>query len=178
MALGRPQRLGSQQSTPLNLHTNFSLHLRGLVGNSSRMCALCVSWQDEASKVERKAAKKAVKGAKRLQRAGLDEFLGRKQCTVCSRSVDLLVRCQMDATRQYHMLCGRCWAKASGGRVDGTPETPYYRCECVHGPCSCCRFWLAPPCMATCSCFTNGETSRLQVWRALEEPPCGPVWEA
>lgn len=85
-------------------------------------------------KAARKAAKKAAKEQKRLQRAGdAGADLGRKPCTLCGRARDLLVRCQADASGRWHMACGRCWAAASGGRVDGAPGAPHYRCADAPG---------------------------------------------
>jgi hypothetical protein len=77
---------------------------------------------------DRKAAKRAAKEQARLRRAGLaGEDDSRKACTACGKLVDVLVRCQADATGRWQMLCGRCWLVASGGRVDGTAATPHYR---------------------------------------------------
>ena len=49
--------------------------------------------ESQDGKAERKAAKKAVKEAKRLQRQGLSPLpVGQRPCTLCSRERDLLVR--------------------------------------------------------------------------------------
>lgn len=45
-------------------------------------------------RLARKAAQRADKQSKRLQRAGLgDPTLGQKDCTLCGRGRDLLIRC-------------------------------------------------------------------------------------
>ena len=76
----------------------------------------------------RKAQRKAVKVQRRDQRAGAPgtEDVGRKACDMCSQRVDLLVRCTLDAAKQWHMVCGRCWRVASGGLTDGDADHPHY----------------------------------------------------
>jgi hypothetical protein len=45
---------------------------------------------------------------------------GRKPCTLCSRPCNVRIRCQIDASGKWHLLCpGRCWKSVSGGIVDG-----------------------------------------------------------
>ena len=54
---------------------------------------------------------------------------GPKPCDVCARDVDLLVRCQADASnQQWRMVCGRCWNTdaVAGGVVDGSGANPHY----------------------------------------------------
>ncbi len=36
-------------------------------------------------------------------------------------------RCQVDASLQWHMVCGACWKTVSGGSIDGSPTHPHYR---------------------------------------------------
>lgn len=80
------------------------------------------------TKAARKAAKKAKKALRRAQREGrADSSVGQKACTVCGTSCDLLIRCQIDASQQWHMVCGKCWNRVSGGVVDGSPHHPHYR---------------------------------------------------
>lgn len=44
----------------------------------------------------------------------------RKACTLCGKLRDVLVRCQIDETGQWHFVCpGTCWKRVSGGTVDG-----------------------------------------------------------
>eukprot|EP00977_Amphora_coffeiformis_P024939 scaffold17685_cov169-Amphora_coffeaeformis.AAC.3 len=76
----------------------------------------------------RKAAKKAKKAARRAQREGrADPSVGQKSCDVCGKSVDLLIRCTIDASGDWKMVCGKCWHTVSGGVVDGSPNHPHYR---------------------------------------------------
>ena len=79
---------------------------------------------------DRKARKKQAKAARRATRAGEQpESEGRKACTLpdCGTPSDLLVRCQVDASGKWHMVCGKCWKRVSGGVTDGSPDHPYYR---------------------------------------------------
>eukprot|EP00232_Nephroselmis_pyriformis_P012753 CAMPEP_0182900514 /NCGR_PEP_ID=MMETSP0034_2-20130328/28909_1 /TAXON_ID=156128 /ORGANISM="Nephroselmis pyriformis, Strain CCMP717" /LENGTH=105 /DNA_ID=CAMNT_0025034737 /DNA_START=141 /DNA_END=455 /DNA_ORIENTATION=- len=61
-------------------------------------------------KAERKAAKKAAKAAARAKREGNPlPGVGQKDCDSCNQGVDLLIRCQTDASGQWRMVCGKCW---------------------------------------------------------------------
>ncbi|KAI7212734.1 hypothetical protein KC333_g6960 [Hortaea werneckii] len=54
----------------------------------------------------------------------------RKPCTLCKEKRDVLIRCQIDSTGAWHMVCpGKCWRDVSGGMVDGdqTEDHKYYR---------------------------------------------------
>ena len=73
----------------------------------------------------RKLKKKEMKAHKRARRAG--EIMNRKPCDLCKRDRDLLVRCQIDDTEKWFMVCGRCWRDVSGGVVDGDAAHPHYR---------------------------------------------------
>jgi len=77
----------------------------------------------------RRAHKQAVKAQRRALRAGVIEAVASKQrpCQECDVCVDLLVRCAIDESQQWRMLCGRCWTKASGGVPDGDANHPHYR---------------------------------------------------
>ena len=80
------------------------------------------------ARAARKAAKKQKKAQRRAQREGrADPSVGQKPCTVCGKSTDLLIRCQIDVTQQWHMVCGKCWHNVSGGVVDGSPNHPHYK---------------------------------------------------
>ena len=81
--------------------------------------------QDDA-KAERKAAKKRAKAERRAKREGRLNC-GRKECDVCCKSVDLLIRCTIDESQQWMMVCGKCWKDVSGGVVDGDADHPCYR---------------------------------------------------
>lgn len=73
----------------------------------------------------RKLRKKEAKAHKRARRTG--EVLNLKPCNLCQRDRDLLVRCQIDNTLKWYMVCGRCWKDVSGGVVDGDAVHPHYR---------------------------------------------------
>jgi hypothetical protein len=84
--------------------------------------------QDERD--ERKAAKKVAKGLKRAAREGrADPTMGQKPCDLCAKGVDMLIRCQLDSTDAWSMVCGRCWKlpAVAGGVVDGDGSNPNYR---------------------------------------------------
>lgn len=52
----------------------------------------------------------------------------RKPCTVCNTPRDVLVRCQIDESGQWHFVCpGACWKAVSGGVIDGDDQHIYYR---------------------------------------------------
>ncbi|KAL7514321.1 hypothetical protein ACHAXN_011491 [Cyclotella atomus] len=79
-------------------------------------------------KARRKAEKKKMKAMRRAQREGRgDPSAGQKQCTICSKSVNLLIRCTYDSTEEWGMVCGKCWNDVSGGVVDGDAAHPHYR---------------------------------------------------
>ena len=80
-------------------------------------------------KVERKAAKKAMKAARRAQREGRGSpTAGQKCCDMCTKSVDLLIRCKHSGSMgRWEMVCGLCWNDASGGVVDGDKKHPDYQ---------------------------------------------------
>ena len=84
-------------------------------------------------KAARKAAKKAAKALRRAKREGtarmMDATVGQKPCDLCSRSVDTLVRCQLSTSKEWSMVCGRCWKTpaVAGGVVDGDGSNPNYR---------------------------------------------------
>ena len=89
-----------------------------------------VSIMDQVAreKAAGKAAKKVKKAERRAQRQGHgDPMAGQKACDMCSKSVNLLVRCTYDESLQWKMVCGTCWKDASGGVVDGDSSHPFYR---------------------------------------------------
>ncbi|KAL7532347.1 hypothetical protein ACHAXR_008605 [Thalassiosira sp. AJA248-18] len=80
------------------------------------------------AKTQRKAEKKRKKAERRAQREGNgDPTAGQKQCTLCSKSVNLLIRCTHDESGKWGMVCGKCWNNVSGGVVDGDDAHPHYR---------------------------------------------------
>lgn len=84
--------------------------------------------EEFGEKALRKQRRKEVKAERRRKREGnADPNVGRKPCTVCSKQSDLLVRCMIDESRDWNMVCGRCWKDVSGGVVDGDIAHPFYR---------------------------------------------------
>ena len=107
----------------------------------------------------RKEEVKAQKADKRARREGhVPEDYGQKACSICKQQKDLLirceqtpewtcgciagaphtdhslvlpVRCQIDKTETWHMVCGKCWRTVSGGVVDGDDAHPDYRCVVI-----------------------------------------------
>jgi hypothetical protein len=80
------------------------------------------------AKLRRKAEKKRKKAERRAQREGKgDPTAGQKKCTLCSKSVNLLIRCTYDKSGEWGMVCGKCWNDVSGGVVDGDDAHPHYR---------------------------------------------------
>ena len=84
---------------------------------------------DKALRKQRKEAVKAMKQERRLKRMGnAPKDVGRKACDMCGKRVDLLIRCTVDETQQFKMVCGSCWRDVSGGVPDGVSAThPHYR---------------------------------------------------
>jgi len=57
-----------------------------------------------------------------------DPVYHRKPCTLCDTPRDVLIRCQIDATKKWHFVCpGKCWTQVSGGVVDGDTNHPEYK---------------------------------------------------
>ena len=85
---------------------------------------------EESKKPIRQQHKEAVKvliQQKRAKKMGDAPELGRKPCDLCTKEVDLLVRCTIDESQQYKMVCGRCWPSVSGGVPDGiSSDYPFY----------------------------------------------------
>lgn len=51
----------------------------------------------------------------------------RKACDLCQKPRDVLVRCRIDETLQWHFVCtGSCWKDVSGGVIDGTEDKEHY----------------------------------------------------
>jgi hypothetical protein len=84
---------------------------------------------EKALRKQHKEAVKAQKRERRLKRMGqASEDVGRKPCDLCGKQVDLLIRCTVDETQQFKMVCGKCWPGVSGGVPDGVSAThPHYR---------------------------------------------------
>ena len=83
-----------------------------------------------ARKKARKRAKAEAKAAQRERRqGGAADGVGSRPCGKCAREVDLLIRCQVDATKAWWMVCGRCWKtkEIANGVVDGDGSNPHYK---------------------------------------------------
>lgn len=82
-----------------------------------------------AERKARKEAKKAKKAERRAQRQGEgDPDAGRKACDLCSKRVNLLIRCMHEEGQtDWSMVCGKCWNIVSGGVPDGDANHPHYR---------------------------------------------------
>jgi len=79
-------------------------------------------------KAARKAAKKRMKAKRRAKREGrANSSVGQKPCDICGKSVDLAIRCRIDETLQWKMVCGKCWHVVSGGVIDGDSQHPHYQ---------------------------------------------------
>ena len=75
-------------------------------------------------KEARKRNKQLVKEQKKARRAKGPRL---KPCDLCHVNKDLLIRCIIDDTNKWHMVCGKCWKDVSGGVVDGDSNHPHYR---------------------------------------------------
>lgn len=89
------------------------------------------SEHDDSSSEDCQADESPAKKKKPLtakQAAKLDPSTSTKLCEGCGKPSDVLIRCRKDDTEKWYLLCpGKCWKEASGGKVDGTAETPFYR---------------------------------------------------
>ena len=72
----------------------------------------------------KKERKKKIKQKKRERKKNGSAL---KECDLCKQSKALLIRCMIDKTRKWHMVCGKCWKNVSGGIVDGDSKHPHYR---------------------------------------------------
>ncbi|RDW87433.1 hypothetical protein BP5796_03127 [Coleophoma crateriformis] len=51
-----------------------------------------------------------------------------KPCALCHVPKDVLIRCQIDASKKWLLICtGKCWREVSGGVVDGDRAHPDYK---------------------------------------------------
>ena len=84
--------------------------------------------QQLSPRAARKVEKRRLKAARRADRQGKgDPDRGRKSCHMCTQRCDLLVRCRVDVSREWRMVCGSCWKAASGGVPDGDADHPEYQ---------------------------------------------------
>ena len=74
------------------------------------------------------AASAKRKSARKAKREGTaDPALFSKPCTICNTPSDLLIRCQVDSSKEWNMVCKGCWPSVSGGVTDGDADHPHYR---------------------------------------------------
>lgn len=66
-----------------------------------------------------------MKEQKRAKREG--KALKLKKCDICSKDRDMLIRCTVDKTAEWKMVCGKCWKDVSGGVTDGDADHPFYK---------------------------------------------------
>jgi len=74
--------------------------------------------------VSKKDRKRATKAAQKAKREG-----GRdgKDCNVCCTEAAVLIRCRIDASMDWKMVCKQCWGSVSGGVPDGDSQHPHYQ---------------------------------------------------
>uniref|UniRef100_A0A7S3XWB4 Uncharacterized protein n=1 Tax=Heterosigma akashiwo TaxID=2829 RepID=A0A7S3XWB4_HETAK len=81
--------------------------------------------QQLSEKEMKKLRKKQMKEEKKAKREG--KSLKLKPCELCEKPKDLLIRCTIDESGQWRMVCGKCWNDVSGGVTDGDADHPHYR---------------------------------------------------
>jgi len=82
---------------------------------------------DATDATDADAAKRLRKEKRRAKREGTaDEGEFSKPCTICETPSNTLVRCTVDTTRKWEMVCGKCWKDVSGGVTDGDADHPFY----------------------------------------------------
>jgi hypothetical protein len=114
-------------STTIDSTTTCGAPARG-ARHEARGVAMAAGGRPRGETAEEKRVRKAaVREAKAARRRGDDPLASSKPCGGCAEASDLLVRCQADSSGEWRMLCGACWAKASGGVVDGDTAHPHYR---------------------------------------------------
>eukprot|EP01111_Echinosteliopsis_oligospora_P009898 TRINITY_DN2992_c0_g1_i1.p1 TRINITY_DN2992_c0_g1~~TRINITY_DN2992_c0_g1_i1.p1 ORF type:complete len:146 (+),score=38.47 TRINITY_DN2992_c0_g1_i1:266-703(+) len=87
------------------------------------------SSKDLDEKALRKLHKKQVKAERAAARRGDDSAIeaAQKTCDLCQGSKNVLIRCQIDDTQQWKMVCPKCWKDVSGGKIDGDEKHEFYR---------------------------------------------------
>ena len=84
----------------------------------------------EARKARKKAARHSAAAAAPEgdeDAAAAGRARGDKACDVCGRWVDMCIRCRIDETKKWKMVCGKCWKSVSGGVTDGDAAHPHYQ---------------------------------------------------
>mmetsp|Transcript_16801 Transcript_16801/g.23500 ORF Transcript_16801/g.23500 Transcript_16801/m.23500 type:complete len:203 (+) Transcript_16801:67-675(+) len=79
----------------------------------------------KAERERRKQEAKLMKQHRKAKREG--KRVTTKKCDQCGKDVQLLIRCQIDQSRKWNLVCGKCWKTVSGGVVDGDEDHPYYK---------------------------------------------------
>lgn len=96
-----------------------------IAGSESRLQDNAAQKDDQRTGVPTASNKKPLTAK---QAAKVDPSTSTKICDQCGKPSDVLIRCQKDDTQKWFLLCpGKCWKEASGGKVDGTKDTPWYR---------------------------------------------------
>jgi hypothetical protein len=80
---------------------------------------------DAQSRAQRKEAKRSAKAERKEARVAPLEA-SYKPCGLCSGAHPLLIRCKIDASGAWYMVCGKCWKTVSGGVTDGDSAHPHY----------------------------------------------------
>jgi hypothetical protein len=77
----------------------------------------------------RKQAAKQEKKVDTRDSSDCEVETGQKNCHLCSRSVNLLIRCSLTPKTHWVMVCGKCWhlPSVANGVVDGDATNPDYR---------------------------------------------------
>jgi len=116
----------AKQPFEMESSTALPTEISGMTGCDTKP-PLNSSSHQRTERAMRKLRKKQMKADKRAKRSGTaGESVGQKACSLCSKQVDLLIRCQIDQTRKWHMVCGKCWKGVSGGVPDGDAAHPHY----------------------------------------------------
>lgn len=111
--------------TPISTTNSVSSSNNASIDGSTAEAVPKQMTQKELRK-QHKEAVKAQKQERRDKRMGNAPELGRKPCDLCQNEVDLLVRCTVDESKQFKMVCGKCWPSVSGGVPDGSLQFPNY----------------------------------------------------
>merc|ERR1711871_804787 len=119
----RPHICGGRMARMVSAHVLSEVEVEPPVAET--VDAVAATKAQDQARQQRKAAKKLMKAEKRARLTG-DGSDGSKLCTCCSSPSNLLIRCRIDETKAWHMVCGKCWQKVSGGVPDGDAAHPHY----------------------------------------------------
>jgi len=89
----------------------------------------CNAKRKKNNQREREKGEEGTRGsAENEEEENNNSSKGNKRCDKCGESRSMLVRCQIDETKAWKMICVKgCWKSVSGGVTDGTPEFPHYK---------------------------------------------------